>query len=589
MGTRSHALFSRLYHDLSSQISPLSLDRIKRGEAFWPGMTFKDRAAASIVSSLLKKEEGSLNEETKAKALSKFLSINDTCATWSLPADYQPCDDYLLGEVKSLIYRFWNKCQSVDESRVLVPIVDHPYDLLRNGEVGPGSAIGSLGGDFFTKLFSSRMAVTNRGLYEIYKRYIRSFPEWNNAELTRIQSYGEPEVVEGNRLDFVPKNDDISRSICVEPSLNMFYQLGLGKVLTSRLKEHWGIDLEFQQFKNRELARVGSWNGSFSTIDLSSASDSISLKMLEWLLPTDFYRWLLRLRSPTSRLPNGRRLELHMISTMGNGFTFPLQTIIFTSIVLSAFRMDGLEPIYPFGEREGNFGVNGDDIVVPTRITAKVLRLLKLLGFTPNADKTFVEGPFRESCGGDYFNGRNLRGVYIKKLRGPHDYYSVINQLNLFSTRTGLLLSSLVQHLLSKVRRLLPVPIWENDSSGIKMPLSVASRWLRYCPEHQSILYSALIPQPPPLIRICDSTLRVPRGFKPREYNPSGLFISLLQGSVSPEGIPLKPKESLYRTRSRIACNWDTPLVSDIRTIQRYAGWFVFRRWESATYLNLFG
>ena len=75
MGTRSHALFSRLYHDLSSQISPLSLDRIKRGEAFWPGMTFKDRAAASIVSSLLKKEEGSLNEETKAKALSKFLGI----------------------------------------------------------------------------------------------------------------------------------------------------------------------------------------------------------------------------------------------------------------------------------------------------------------------------------------------------------------------------------------------------------------------------------------------------------------------------------------------------------------------------------
>lgn len=582
MGINSYALYSRLYSDLSEAISQSSLDRIKRGDEVWPGMTFKERAASSLISSLLKKQESGLNEETKRKALEKFLLINDKCRLWRLVDNELPCDDFLLGEVRNFVYRFWN-----DGVR---PLADHHYDFLSRGRVGPGSAIGSIGGDFYTKLFSSRMATTSPGLYNMYRRYIAGFPEWKNAEETRLLSYGEPDIVKGNRLDFVPKNDDISRSICVEPSLNMFYQLGFEQILNERLANFWGVNLQYQQFKNRELARKGSFDGSFATIDLSSASDSISLPMLKWLLPPDFYSWLEKFRSPVSRLPNGEHVELHMISTMGNGYTFPLQTIIFSAIVLAAFRLDGLAPIFPFGDESGNFGVNGDDIVVPTRIYPKVLRLLHLLGFTPNQAKTFVEGPFRESCGGDYFEGRNLRGVYIKTLQGPHDYYSVINQLNLFSTRTGILLPRLVQHLLSKCR-FLPVPIWENDSCGIKVPFCVAKDRVGYSRDTQSILYRAWTPLSPPVIRIQDSTLRTPRGYKPREYNSSGLFISILQGSVSPEGINLLPgkvKGVRYRTKSRIACNWDTPLQSDVRTVRLFASWFVFQRWESSVYLNLY-
>jgi hypothetical protein len=74
-----------------------------------------------------------------------------------------------------------------------------------------------------------------------------------------------------------------------------------------------------------------------------------------------------------------------------------------------------------------------------------------------------------------------------------------------------------------------------------------------------------------------------------REFNSSGLFLSVLQGSVSPSGISLIPKEVLYRTRSRIAPNWDTPAESDVRAVQLFAGWFVFRRWESSVYFNLYG
>lgn len=582
MGIHPYALSSRLLQDLSTQIGVGALRKIESGETSWYGISYKEQAAASIMTSLTRKWEGGMTEETKARALDKFLQVNSACEDWRLELDkLEPCDDFLLGELKSFLWKFWHKAGSV-------PLVDHDYEVLARGQHGPGASIGSIGNDFYTKLFSSRMATTDPNLYFWYKRYIRGFAEWSNAEETRLLSYGEPSVVEGNRLDFVPKNDEVSRSICVEPSLNMFYQLGLGDILVRRLKTLWGIDLEFQQFKNRELARKGSWDGSFATIDLTSASDSISMKMLRWLLPPDFYSRLVRYRSPTSRLPNGRSVQLHMISTMGNGYTFPLQTIIFAGVVLSAFRMSGLAPVFPRGVDEGNFGVNGDDIVVPTVIHRKVLRLLHLLGFTPNPEKTFVQGPFRESCGGDYFNGRNLRGVYIRRLSEPQDFYSAINQLNLFSTRTGIILHKLVTYLLARVRYL-PVPVWENDDAGVKVPYSLVVNMLRTDKDTQSTLYRAWIPRPGPTIRLGDWELFTPGGFKPREYNCSGLLLSVLQGSVNPNGISLIPKRVFYRAKSRIAPNWDTPAASDIRAVQLFAGWFVFGRWESSVYANLYG
>lgn len=578
MAVSPHAVLFRLFDDLGQVISTDSLLAIMRGQVDWPGMTYRERAASSIAHSLLRKWEGSLNEKTKASALLKFKKVNSDCLNWSYTTERFE-DDFLLTECKNSIWRFWHRNGQ--------PIVDHHNELLERGAHGPGSAIGSAGGDFYTKLFSSKMAVTSPSLYFWYKRYIRGFPEWSHAEKIRCENYGEPDIVKGNRLDFVPKNDDISRSICVEPSLNMFYQLGLGAILTSRLEEVFGISLDFQQFKNRELARRGSLDGSFDTIDLSSASDSISLKMLKWLLPPDFFRWLVALRSPSSKLPDGTLQELHMVSTMGNGYTFPLQTIIFSCVVMSAFRLRGLAPSYPFGVSEGNFGVNGDDIVVPREITSLVLRLLHLLGFTINNDKTFVEGPFRESCGGDYFNGRNLRGVYIRKLSEPQDFYSVINQLNLFSTRTGIPLSKTVRFLLNKVK-FRPVPIWENDDAGVKLPYSLLGQ-MKVDRDTQSIIYSAWTPRPAPLLRISEDRLLAPKSYKPRIFNPSGLWIGILQGSVNPLGIPLLPKRVPYRAKTRIASNWDTPLVSDIRAIQLYSGWFVFERWKTALYRNLYG
>lgn len=215
-------------------------------------------------------------------------------------------------------------------------------------------------------------------------------------------------IVPGNRICFVPKNALIDRSIAIEPSLNLFLQLGVDGFLRRRLKR-WGIDLNSQQ-KNQELARLGSLNWEdpecFCTLDLASASDTISLKCCASLLPQEWYNYLLRIRSPLGVLDEDI-IVYDKISSMGNGFTFALETAIFTSIVYGAMM-----------ESQGFFdqakvAVYGDDIIVPKPLFSSVVESLNQCGFKINEKKSFNEGPFRESCGADWFKGLPVRAVYL--------------------------------------------------------------------------------------------------------------------------------------------------------------------------------
>jgi len=464
MGLNPTALYTHLLGDVKGQISEAAYNSIVGGYFLWPGMTRKEAAVASIVRSCLKKLKPDSSEILDARASEKFLQCNEACRTWVVPEPVSSYQDELLGEFRRALYKFWYK----DGTNA---IFDHDYDALYYGRCGPGSAIDSRGGDWYVKLYDSSLTHTKPYLYELYKRYIKSFPEWSNAESIRHGNHGEASVVEGNRLSFVPKNCDISRTICVEPTLNMFYQLGFGHVLERRLEECFGINLANQQLKNRELARQGSIFDNYVTIDLSSASDSISLSMLKWCLPPSWYSWLVKYRSERCKIGASYH-DLHMVSTMGNGFTFPLQTILFSCVVIAAMKVHDRKILYPRGVDYGNFGVNGDDIICERECSTSVMWLLNTLGFVINRDKTFIEGPFRESCGADFFQGVNIRGVYVKQLDTQQDAYAVINQLNLFSTRTGIILKGSVKYLLARVRKDF-VPRYDNDDSGIKVPQSM--------------------------------------------------------------------------------------------------------------------
>lgn len=551
----SHALYLHLVEDLSDylpvdvyaekQRNPSSVHR-------WPDMTKRQMAAVCLLESFFKKfiEERTPEAADKA-ALDKFLSVNKQVGSWSLQLQNLR-DEYLIGELKKELYNFFYPKGD--------PLIYSFHQLFAGGRTGPGSSLLANGADFYSKMFSSPLSTTTEGLYEVYLNCTLNDPIWSDAEQRRIRSYGEASVVPGNRLNFVPKNVDISRVIATEPNLNMFFQLGLGSILEGRLRSYFGIDLAAQPDKNRTLARIGSQHGSFATIDLSSASDSMSLGLVKEVIPREQLAWFLLLRSPNMELPDGSRVDLEMLSTMGNGYTFPLQTALFASIVVAAARLTSTKLVRPRGTTLGNFAVFGDDIIVPTEMYGAVVRLLTLCGFTLNSDKSFFEGPFRESCGADFYDGFPVRGVYVKTLCTQESRYVLINRLNQWSAVTGIKLPRTVRQLLKKVRYQ-PVPLWENDDAGIKVPYQMVEK-LKLHTGLQSIVYRRQVVRPK-RIAIKDGVIVVPRGHKHLEYNPSGLLLAVLRGVVRNCTISVRLDAQRYSSTKAIAPSWDMLRLPD--------------------------
>lgn len=212
------------------------------------------------------------------------------------------------------------------------------------------------------------------------------------------------EIVPGNRIAFAPKDARTERTIAIEPTLNVYLQLGVDGFIRRRLKR-WGVDLDSQE-KNKELARLGSITGVYCTLDLANASNTISRKLCELLLPRDWYDLLMDLRSPQGDL-EGLIFPYEMMSSMGNGYTFALESAIFTAVIY-AVQKTRLGRFY-----RDSFAVFGDDLIVTSDIVEDVVTALTSCGFRINDAKSFCTGFTRESCGTDWYRGRPLRPVFL--------------------------------------------------------------------------------------------------------------------------------------------------------------------------------
>lgn len=431
--------------------------------------SYLDRVRASALkTSLLKKFEDTSEAADKA-AIQKFLEVNERMKEFSFEdTNWESPNNQLTAMVQYDLWKVLNDASVLDMENIM--------DGIRPG---PGASVGVSGGSLFEKLATGVMSHTRSSLYSHYLWWARSIPHLHGAELKRTELYGAAKRVDHSSLSCVPKNREISRTICTEPLLNMMYQQGVGAALNAVLKRQFGIDLATQQDKNKRLARIGSIDGRFATVDLSSASDSISLTLCERILPKEFLTLLKWCRTDRTKLPNGDLVELHMISSMGNGFTFPLQTLIFATLVRCVYRMLGIPVLYPRGSSAGNFCVNGDDIIVVAEAVPMLYGALEYFGFQVNNEKSYVTGYFRESCGGDFLYGDYVRGVYARKLDSVQDIYSLINRLNDWSDRNGIALRHTVKFLVQSIRskdlRVVYVPYDEMDTAGIKVPLRYAA------------------------------------------------------------------------------------------------------------------
>lgn len=204
-----------------------------------------------------------------------------------------------------------------------------------------------------------------------------------------------------SRLLTVPKDAKTDRVIAAEPTGNIFLQKGVGGYLRRRLRRY-GINLE-DQTRNQALAATAG-ELKLATLDLSAASDTISIGLCKALLPPSMFKVLDDLRSPAFAL-DGKIVRFHKISSMGNGFTFELETLLFWAAA---------KAVQEFEECSGPIGVYGDDIIVPQPIVREVISVLQGFGFSINESKSFVDGRFFESCGGHYFDGVDVTPYYQK-------------------------------------------------------------------------------------------------------------------------------------------------------------------------------
>lgn len=213
-----------------------------------------------------------------------------------------------------------------------------------------------------------------------------------------------PILLDNARLQFVPKKALIDRTMITQPTLNTMWQAAFGDYMFRRLKT-FGLDLR-DQSENQALAWYGSLGGQTATLDLVSASDMMCKWLVRALLPPEWFALLSAGRCGAVEYKK-KVYILEQFSAMGNGFTFPLMTLILWALVRAV--MPPAKEVYDLTR------VYGDDIICPSEFAGDVVSLLSACGFEVNTDKSYFSpgSPFRESCGADYYRGINVRPYYF--------------------------------------------------------------------------------------------------------------------------------------------------------------------------------
>lgn len=211
----------------------------------------------------------------------------------------------------------------------------------------------------------------------------------------------------------VPKSYKTVRVIAEVSAYRQFHLQGIRKLAEDSISSSAYSDLivlSDQRF-NQEWSRLGSVYGTFATIDLSGASDSIAETLAYELLPSNWYN-AIRRWNPTMLNVDGKVYPRYIFQTSGNGSTFVIESIIFLAIALTATSY-----VTTFLQESVKMPrVFGDDIICDTRVYDTLVDFLGLLGFTVNTDKSFGYGSdYRESCGAEWYCGLDMSTKYFPR------------------------------------------------------------------------------------------------------------------------------------------------------------------------------
>lgn len=260
------------------------------------------------------------------------------------------------------------------------------------------------------------------------------YPTRQTLQITRFHvdnvTYGEHLIRQAAWM-VVFKDVGSLRPITMEPVEMQYAQQGLKYDLYQQIDDprYDNAASDFIRFSDQGYSQVAAIEGSRlsndwrkpSTIDLSAASDHLSVLIICNLFSGNLLHDLMCGRSHEVRLGKKKVVELSMYGGMGSALTFPVQTLVFCALTVYAtlqelyLREFGVEATIDdlfecYIRYEGLFGlaksvvrsirIYGDDIACPDIAAERLMKLLESFGLRVNHQKSFTgDSPVRESCG----------------------------------------------------------------------------------------------------------------------------------------------------------------------------------------------
>lgn len=248
-------------------------------------------------------------------------------------------------------------------------------------------------------------------LYPTYSSYLESPP-----------NFLEPGSEIPVKVITVPKTLTTPRIIAMEPVAVQYAQQGLLEIFQEghrRFDNARSFICSDSQEPNRELARIGSKDGSFATLDLSEASDRVTNQQVRRLVRR--WPWLAKAldatRSRKADVPGYGVIRLAKFASMGSAVCFPVEAMVFATIVFLGIEqtLNRRLTTKDVVSLRGRVRIYGDDIIVPVDMARSVVNALASFGMRVNVGKSFWTGKFRESCGGEYYDGFDVSYVKVRQ------------------------------------------------------------------------------------------------------------------------------------------------------------------------------
>lgn len=243
-----------------------------------------------------------------------------------------------------------------------------------------------------------------------------------NAKIDRVYPYSESyfyslddfclrglnvstttDQVAGNaaRVAFVPKTASGPRAISIEEVERQQQQQGQRLLIQKDIDAGRNVASGFINFKDQGVNRrkvSTAVQDNNATIDMSEASDRVTVKLVSWLFPPNVVECLHATRSDYTVLPPeavkppyADTIHLESFAPMGSAVCFPTEAIVFWCLFTACSQLGSNKPVYVYGD---DIICNADDVPLIEEVAA-------WCGFVINTDKSYAVGPFRESCGLD--------------------------------------------------------------------------------------------------------------------------------------------------------------------------------------------